>query len=785
MNVPYTVLDPMGKFSLLGRDAEGRVTSRTDANGKITKYQYDGLGRIIKQTDADNGETVFAYDGLGNLKTLTDARGNITTFTYDLAGRKIKETRPMGQDDEYTYYQNGLLKTVKDAKGQITTYAYDAANRLTQITYADGKIDSFTYNAVGNMLTYSKDGISGSFTYDELNRKTSETVNYGPFAKTYSYTYDNFSNKVTFTTPEGKVYNYAYNKNNQPTSIAFGGKTISYTYQWNRLKKTVLPNGITTDYQYNANTWLTSITAGTVLSEQNTYDNVGNITQKTTENDDKAYAYDLLYQLTQAQGSVLPAETFAYDNIGNRISATEGTDTTAYTHNANNELLSANAANYAYDANGNLVTKTEGPLLTTYIYNSANRMVNVQLPDGRTVTYTYDPFGRRIKKQIDSDTTYYLYADEGLIGEYDAVGTINKAYGWMPDMVWGTAPVFMEENGQHYYYHNDTLGTPRKMTDSTGAVVWSADYTAYGKATVDSSSTVTNNLRFPGQYFDEETGLCYNLNRYYDPGTGRYTSTDPIGLAVDGNTYRYGYNNPALVVDPHGDIGLVGAGIGAVIGGVSGYMYTGTWQGALGGAAIGGAAGFFGQFGTSLGAGMLYGALIGGGEDLAFQMIVQGRSLKCVDFGQAGYSTLIGLGTGGFGHWIEKWRIARQAAKAPKSPIPGRTARVVDARFGNSRTLGAPGADDVFVTAADDIAGIRTSQGMSERLTLLDDAGQMRRGPLTVIEFDTPASGLASPINRSNPGFVGRGLTQGGAREFSLPNLAVDELHNVTRRTVP
>jgi len=63
-------------------------------------------------------------------------------------------------------------------------------------------------------------------------------------------------------------------------------------------------------------------------------------------------------------------------------------------------------------------------------------------------------------------------------------------------------------------------------------VVWSATYTAFGEAAVDPSSTITNNLRFPGQYFDEETGKHYNWHRYYDPRTGRYTQVDPIGFAA-------------------------------------------------------------------------------------------------------------------------------------------------------------------------------------------------------------------------------------------------------------
>jgi len=402
------------------------------------------------------------------------------------------------------------------------------------------------------MLTYSKDYVSASFTWDELNRKTSETVNYGSFGKTYSYTYDGKNNKTTFTTPEGKVYAYAYNRNNQPTSIAFDGKTIDFNYQWNRRTKTILPNGVSTDYDYNANSWLTSIAAGTVLSDQNAYDNVGTLTGKTTEKGSTAYAYDPVYQLTQATGPVLPPESFTYDKIGNRESATEGSQTTAYAHNANNELVSADGLSYVYDANGNMIQKTAGAQVTAYGYNTANRMESVALPDGQIATYTYDPFGRRIKKQIGSDVTYYLYSDEGLIGEYDASGTLKKAYGWLPNMVWGTAPVLMEENGQDYYYHNDHLGTPRKMTDSVGTVVWSADYTAFGEAAIDPASTITSNLRFPGQYYDAETGLHYNYHRYYDPRTGRYLTPDPIGLWGGINQFNYVSGNPLNWIDPWG-----------------------------------------------------------------------------------------------------------------------------------------------------------------------------------------------------------------------------------------
>ena len=80
-----------------------------------------------------------------------------------------------------------------------------------------------------------------------------------------------------------------------------------------------------------------------------------------------------------------------------------------------------------------------------------------------------------------------------------------------------------------YYYHNDHLGTPQIMTNSTGAVVWAATYEPFGKATI-TVQQITNNLLLPGQYYDTETGLCYNLNRDYNQQLGRYIESDPIGL---------------------------------------------------------------------------------------------------------------------------------------------------------------------------------------------------------------------------------------------------------------
>ena len=117
---------------------------------------------------------------------------------------------------------------------------------------------------------------------------------------------------------------------------------------------------------------------------------------------------------------------------------------------------------------------------------------------------------------------------------------------------WTTDPLFIKQDTDYYFYQNDHLGTPQKLTAINGAVVWAAKYSSFGKATVDPASTVINNLRFPGQVFDEETELHYNYFRYYDPTNGRYLRADPIGLAGGINLYSYVFNNPVVGIDPKG-----------------------------------------------------------------------------------------------------------------------------------------------------------------------------------------------------------------------------------------
>lgn len=168
-----------------------------------------------------------------------------------------------------------------------------------------------------------------------------------------------------------------------------------------------------------------------------------------------------------------------------------------------------------------------------------------------------------------------------------------------------------------YYFHNDQLGTPQVVTDNAQQVVWKGEYDPFGKVT-ETVALVEQNIRFPGQYFDSGTQMHYNYFRTYDPTTGRYVESDPIGLVDGVNTYGYVHSNPLSYIDSNGEAatlvtGAVGAIGGGMIGGIMSYMGGGSFsQGAINGAIAGGVAGLTLGLGGAAIAGSLGGGVAGG-----------------------------------------------------------------------------------------------------------------------------------------------------------------------------
>lgn len=217
--------------------------------------------------------------------------------------------------------------------------------------------------------------------------------------------------------------------------------------------------------------------------------------------------------------------SYTYDKVGNRVIRTVNGETENYSYisgtNRLQAISGANPVTFTYDASGN-ITGIGNKVL---VYNQNNRLVRVEEGGDILTPYPYNGLGLRVKKEADGVTTLFHYGMDGeLIAESKPDGIMIKEYLYM-----GKIRMAMVDgsNEKLYYFLNDRLDAPQLMTDETGTVVWEAMYRPFGDATIHPDSSVVNNFRFPGQYYDQETDLHYNYHRYYDPRTGRYLTPDP------------------------------------------------------------------------------------------------------------------------------------------------------------------------------------------------------------------------------------------------------------------
>jgi RHS repeat-associated protein len=197
--------------------------------------------------------------------------------------------------------------------------------------------------------------------------------------------------------------------------------------------------------------------------------------------------------------------------------------------------------NFLYDENGNLLKDASHE----YIYDKKARLVSVD----NNISYAYNHENTRVSKTINAETTHFIYDGAKLIGEYNSDGSVKNEYIYLDNIPVGVIPRGYPQDGV-YYIHTDHLGTPRRLADENGAIVWSWESEPFGE-----SKAVENmefNLRFAGQYFDDETSTHYNINRDYNPKTGRYVQSDPIGFDGGVNSYGYVAGNPLGAVDEMG-----------------------------------------------------------------------------------------------------------------------------------------------------------------------------------------------------------------------------------------
>ena len=546
-------------------DALGNVLTKRDEEDNIHNFSYNALNRLVSVTDPASGITSFSYDSRDNLLTVSDVNSNLTAYTYDNLNRLVSTASPDTGTTTYTYDNNGNILTKTDANGLMTTYTYDELNRRMSIQFPDAAQDIYYYyddpeatNAKGR-LTLIAD-LSGDtwYDYDSMGRVVKETKKINNILYRTEYTYDLHGNLLTITYPGGRVITYSYNQLNKPISVTDTYLSVTRTLTDNiaylpfgDMTSMTQGNGLVTTKTYDNRYQLSDLTVGTLKDLSHTRDNVGNITGITDNIEPaktKSFAYDNLYRLTLAIGQ-WGTMTYAYDPVGNRTYETTDSGNTTYNYTQNtNKLASATgekALSFNYDNNGNTTSENT----KQFIYNQNQRLT--QVTDGGNVLgeYIYNGMGQRAEKWIPSQNkcTIFHHNQNGfIITESSSAGTIRADYVYLNGQ-----PLAKLEGTSVYYYHNDHLGTPMVMTDENATVVWEGEYLPFGEA-FSVTGSVTNNLRFPGQYYDEETDMHYNYFRDYKPEIGRYVEADPIGLLGGVNLYAYVGSNPLNYYDSWG-----------------------------------------------------------------------------------------------------------------------------------------------------------------------------------------------------------------------------------------
>ena len=530
--------------------------------GRNTVQAYDELSRLRQVTDPAGGITGYAYNALDQLISVTDPRTNVTSYGYNGLGDLTQQASPDTGTTTKTYDIAGNLATRTDARGKVATYAWDELNRLTSVTYPDQTI-SYTYDSGPNQksrLTQVTDA-SGSteWTYDARGRVLLQQQTIGALSKSLGHSYDGSGRPLTLTLPSGNTITYGYS-DGRITSLSLNGVTTilsNVLYQpFGPTRGWTWGNGTLAVREYDLDGKLTGIDSAGLKTYG--YDDAFRFTSIIDAIDptlSQSYAYDLLDRLTSATGTGLN-QSWTYDANGNRLTQ-GGSDASTYTispfSNRVTSISGALSRTYSYDAAGN----TTGTGAVAFSYNDAGRLVSATKA-GVTTTYAINALGQRVKKTTGEISTHIVYDAQGhLVGEYDSAGDLIQETVWFGDI-----PVaVLKTDGAGvslFYVHTDHLSTPRRISrPSDNAIVWRWDGDAFGTTPASEdpdgdSSPFGYNVRFPGQYFDSETGLHYNYFRDYDPSAGRYVQSDPIGLRGGLNTYGYANSSPTTFVDPRG-----------------------------------------------------------------------------------------------------------------------------------------------------------------------------------------------------------------------------------------
>ncbi len=539
-------------------DSNRNVTRYTDREGAATTVEYTSWNLPARMTDPIGGRVQLKYSPARYTTAVTDPGGTLSEYGYDLQDRLVEVRRHGMLREKYQYDPAGKLIGKWDAAGTELLQIEVGHNGLPSVRrLASGDVHTFTYTPQGRFLTAKTNQCTVGFEYDEFGRRTkdqrdglgvehlsdqagvAETVLLGRFSVRYEWAADD---ELVVIDPTGDRHTVRFPATGLvERTLANGSKEVSQYGERGRClvraKTRAGGSGAwVRTYRYSPE--------GDLLAGEDT---VRGATR---------YRYDATHRLVGLKRLNGTDEPIDLDGAGNilRMPGLEGVSL-----RDGNRLLSANGETFEYDHRNHISSRT-GPAGTTrYHYDSRDMLIRVERPGQPDWTAGYDPLGRRAwKARGNGHKVEFFWDTDRLAAERDETGRVRvyvyaDPFAMVPLMFVDYSSLTAEPaSGVRYYVFTDQIGTPLLVEDQAGRTVWAAQFDPHGRAMVEPGATIEITLRFPGHFFDPETGLHYNRFRYYDPVLGRYLQSDPIGIAGGLNVYGYCEGNPLTRVDVRG-----------------------------------------------------------------------------------------------------------------------------------------------------------------------------------------------------------------------------------------
>ncbi|MDQ1009869.1 RHS repeat-associated protein [Streptomyces sp. V4I23] len=597
---PVAITDPLGRITRLEWTVEGKPARRIEADGTEQSWTYDGEGNCISHTDAMGGISTYEYTDFDLLAARTGPDGVRYEFSHDSNLRLTQVQNPQGLTWEYEYDAAGRLVSETDFDDRRLAYDFDAAGRLKSRTNGLGQSIQFEYNELSQVTCKDVEGVITTFEYDifdelavaaspdatltrlrdRYGRLQCETVN----GRKLTFTHDALGRRVGRTTPSGAVSDWTYDAAGRRIRLTTSGRTLSFEHDvaGQELARHI-GDSVSMRHEFDVLGRLTDerVTSQgrTVQRREYTYRSDGNVVGVYDQlSGSRGFELDPIGRVTAVHAADW-AERYTYDAAGNQTEASwpashadrEAIGARTY---SGTRITRAGNVRYEHDAQGRIVLRQKSrlsrkPETWHYTWDAEDRLVGVTTPDGVVWRYEYDALGRRTaKKRIADDGRTVLEhvsftwvgvtlceqttQSQGLPHPVTLTWDHNgvRVLAQTERILAADAPeVTIDE--RFFAIVTDLVGSPSELVDESGAVAWKSRSTLWGKTTWAASSTAYTPLRYPGQYFDPETGLHHNYFRNYDPDTARYVTLDPLGLKAAPNAATY-VHNPHTWVDPLG-----------------------------------------------------------------------------------------------------------------------------------------------------------------------------------------------------------------------------------------